>query len=117
MSSDQSTLYVSNSEADKEQIIAIELDAVGNPGLSRVFFDGRDLSSDGPGSTDGMTVHPSDYVFVSIPNGLGILSPTGELLGKIPLGQVTNMALDATSSYLYITTPHRLLRLGIGDIR
>jgi len=117
LSSDQSTLYVSNSEAGKEQIIAIELDAEGNPGLSRVFFDGRELISDGPGSTDGMTVHPSDYLFVSIPNGLGVLSPTGELLGKIPLGQVTNMALDVTSSHLYITTPHRLLRLGIGDIR
>lgn len=117
LSSDQSTLYVSNSEAGKEQIIAIELDAGGNPGLSRVFFDGRELISDGPGSTDGMTVHPSDYLFVSIPNGLGVLSPTGELLGKIPLGQVTNMALDASSSHLYITTPHRLLRLAIGDIR
>lgn len=117
LSSDQSTLYVSNSEPGKEHIIAIQLDAEGNPGLSRVFFDGRELISDGPGSTDGMTVHPTDYVFVSIPNGLGVLSPTGDLLGKIPLGQVTNMALDATSSHLYITTPHRLLRLEIDAIR
>jgi len=117
LSSDQSTLYVSNSEAGKEQIIAIQLDAEGNPGLSRVFFDRRDLISDGPGSTDGMTVHPSDYLFVSIPNGLGVLSPMGELLGEIPLGQVTNMALDANSSHLYITTPHRLLRIEIDDIR
>ena len=64
-----------------------------------------------------MTVHKSGYLFVSIPNGLAVLSPTGELLGKIPLGQVTNMALNATSSHLYITTPNRLLRLEIGDIR
>ena len=117
LSPDQSTLYVSNSEAGKEQIIAIELDERGNPGLSRQFFDGRELISDGPGSTDGMTVHKSGYLFVSIPNGLAVLSPTGELLGKIPLGQVTNMALNATSSHLYITTPNRLLRLEIGDIR
>ena len=116
LSSDQSTLYVSNSEAGNEHIIAIPLDAAGNPGPSRVFFDGRELISDGPGSTDGMTVHPTDYVFASIPNGLGVLSPTGELLGKIPLGQVTNLALDSTSSHLYITTPHRLLRLEINDI-
>ena len=116
LSSDQSTLYVSNSEPGEEHIIAIQLDAEGNTGLSRVFFDGRELISDGPGSTDGMTVHPTDYVFVSIPNGLGVLSPTGDLLAKIPLGQVTNMALDATSSHLYITTPHRLLRLEIDDI-
>lgn len=116
LSSDQSTLYVSNSEAGKEQIIAIQLDQDGNLGLSRVFFDRRDLMSDGPGSTDGMTVHPSDYLFVSVPNGVGVLSPTGELLGEISLGQVTNVTLDASSSYLYITTPHRLLRIPINDI-
>ena len=115
LSPDQSTLYVSNSETGKERIIAIELDAQGTPGESRVFFDGADLNSDGPGSTDGMTIHPSGYLFVSIPNGVGLLSPTGELLGEIPLGQVTNVALDATSSELYITTPQQLLRIEIAD--
>ena len=108
---------MSNSEVGNEKIIAVALDAEGNPGPSTVFFDGRDLSSDGPGSMDGMTVHPSDYLFVSIPNGLGILSPKGKLLGKIPLGQVTNVALDGTASQLFITTPQQLLRIKIGDIR
>lgn len=113
LSSDHSTLYVSNSEAGKAQIIAIELDNQGKPRNSRLFFDGAKLISDGPGSTDGMAVHPADYLFVSIPNGLGVLSPTGELLGKVSLGQVTNMALNHTHSYLYMTTPKRLLRLKI----
>ena len=45
---------------------------------------------------------------------LAILSPTGELLGRISLGQVTNMTLDSSSSYLYITTPNRLLRIEVG---
>ncbi len=112
-SSDYSTLYVSNSETDKAQIIAIELDAQGNPINSRLFFDGGHLIAEGPGSTDGMTVHPSDYLFVSIPNGLGVLSPTGKLLGKVVIRQVTNMALDDTATQLFITTPKRLLRLKI----
>jgi len=113
LSTDHSTLYVSNSEADKAHIIAIELDKQGKPGSSRLFFDGAKLISDGPGSTDGMAVHSSDYLFVSVPNGLAVLSPTGELLGKVALGQVTNMTFNTTYSYLYITSPEKLLRLKI----
>jgi gluconolactonase len=113
LSIDQARLYVSNSETDHPQIIAIDLDNQLGPTSSRLFFDARKLLPDGPGSTDGLTVHASDFVFVSIPNGLGILSPQGELLGKIALGQVTNMAFDDTFSHLYITAPNRLLRLNI----
>ena len=117
LSPDQSTLYVSNSEEDEPQILAIDLDSQGNSTSSRVLFDGRGLTSDGPGSTDGMTVHPNGCLFVSIPNGLGVLSAKGELLGKIALGQVTNMTLDGSHSYLYITSPKRLMRLGINPTR
>ncbi len=117
LSTNHSTLYVSNSEVGKAQIIAIELDKQGKPRNSRLFFEGTKLISDGPGSTDGMTVHPTDYLFVSIPNGLGVLSPNGELLGKVALGQITNMAFDITFSHLYITAPNRLLRLKINDVR
>ena len=117
LSSDQSTLYVSNSAKNKAQIMAIELDHQGNPERSRLFFDGKYLISDGPGSTDGMVVHPTDFLFVSIPNGLGILSPEGELLGKIALGQVTNMALNDTVSHLFITSPKRLMRLKINNVK
>ncbi len=113
LSPDQSTLYVSNSEVGKERIIAIPLNEEGGPGESRVFFDASDLGEDVKGSTDGMVVHPSGFVFASIPGGVGVLSPAGELLGKISLGQVTNVTLDASSSYLYITPPNQLLRIAI----
>jgi gluconolactonase len=117
LSRDHSTLYVSNSADNKAQIIAIELDQQGNLAQSRLFFDGKNLIPDGPGSTDGMVVHPADFLFVSIPNGLGVLSPKGELLGKIALGQVTNLALDDTSSQLFITSPNKLLRLKINRFK
>lgn len=115
LSNDLSTLYVSNSEDNIAQIIAIELDSQGNAKTARLFFDAGALVSDGPGSTDGLTVHPSDFLFVSIPNGLAILSPKGKLLGKMALGQVTNVTLDHTQSYLYITSPTRLLRLKLNE--
>lgn len=116
LSADQSTIYVSNSEAGKERIIAIQLDEERGRGQSRVFFDASDPGQSAAGSTDGMTVHPSDFLFVSIPGGVAVLSPAGELTGKIPLGQVTNMALDTSSSYLYITTPHQLLRIEVHSV-
>ena len=111
LSNDHTTLYVSNSAKNKAQIIAIELDHQGNLKNSRLFFDGKNLISDGPGSTDGMAVHPTGFLFISIPNGLGVLSPKGELLGKIALGQTTNMAFNHTLTHLFITTPKRLMRL------
>lgn len=117
LSNDHSTLYVSNSAKNKAQIIAIKLDHQGNLEKSRLFFDGKDLISDGPGSTDGMAVHPSDFLFVSIPNGLGVLSPKGELLGVIALGQTTNMALNNMHTHLYITSPKRLMRLKIKNVK
>jgi gluconolactonase len=116
LSTDQQTLFVSNSASDNPQIVAIDLDAEGNAKSSRLFFDAGSLVSDGPGSTDGMTMHPSDFLFISIPNGLGILSPQGELLGKIALGQITNMAFDDSFEYLYITAPQQLLRLKINSV-
>ncbi|MCX2982038.1 SMP-30/gluconolactonase/LRE family protein [Halieaceae bacterium IMCC14734] len=116
LSNDQSVLYVSDSAKNKAQIVAIELDHQGNFEKSRLFFDGKQLISEGSGSTDGMVVHPSDFLFVSIPNGVGVLSPEGALLGKIVLGQVTNMTLNDTFSQLYITSPKKLMRLKINSI-
>jgi len=113
LSADQQTLYVSNSDEATPQIVAIDLDADGDSIGSRLFFDARELVADGAGSTDGMAMYPGDILFTSIPNGLGILSPQGELLGTISLGQVTNLAFDAAFNYLYITTPNRLLRLKV----
>ena len=116
LSTDQQTLFVSNSASDNPQIVAIDLDAEGNAKSSRLFFDAGRLVSDGPGSTDGMTMYPGDFLFVSIPNGLGILSPLGELLGIIALGQITNMAFDDSFEYLYVTAPQQLLRLKIKSV-
>ncbi len=114
LSPDQSTLYVSNSQPGNERIIAIPLDEEGNPGQSSLFFDASDQGEDAKGSADGMTVHPSGFIFATIPGGVGVLSPEGEIVGKIPLGQLTNVTLDASSSYLYITAPNQLLRIEIG---
>lgn len=114
LSVDQSVLFVSNSETGKAQVFAIHLDAEGNATGKRIFFDARELEVEGPGSTDGLAMHRLGHLFVTIPNGFGILSPQGFLLGKVALGQVTNLAFDDAYQYLYLTTPKRLLRVRLG---
>jgi len=116
LSTDQKTLFVSNSVADRPQIVAVDIDSDGNASGSRLWFDASSLAAQGPGSTDGMTMHPSGFLFISIPNGLGILSPQGKLIGKIALGQITNMAFDDSFAYLYLTAPQRILRLKIKPV-
>ncbi len=115
LSMDQDRLYVSNSDKESPKIIVLNLDKELNLQGHRLLFDASKLVADGPGSTDGMAVHASDFVFTSIPNGVGILSPEGVLLGKIALGQVTNVTFDTTFAYLYITTPNQLLRLKLNE--
>jgi len=116
-SPDRSLLYVSNSEEGKEKILAISLDKSGQPTGSEVFFDAACLSANGPGSTDGMTAHSDGHLFVSLPNGFGILSPRGKLLGYVGLGQVTNLALNSAESYLYVTRPNQLLRVRLNWLK
>ena len=102
---------MSNSEPGQEKIIAVDLEATKVATSSRLLFDVADQADEGPGSTDGMTVHASGILFVSLPGGFGLLTPDGRLLGKVLLGQITNMAFDASFSYLYLTAPDRLLRV------
>ena len=115
LSADQSQLFVSNSEPVRAGVYVYAFDAQNGATDRRLFFDARDLESSGDGSTDGMALHRLGYLFVSLPGGFGILSPEGQLLGRILLGQVTNLAFDADFNYLYVTQPERLLRLPVSS--
>ena len=50
-----------------------------------------------------MKVHSSGNIFTSGPGGLLIISPSGDLLGKIDFGQITNCTFDDKEEYLYVT--------------
>jgi gluconolactonase len=117
LSSDRERLFISNSEPGEASVYVFDFDAATGAVKKRLFFDARALETTGEGSTDGMAMHPQDYLFVSLPGGFGVLSADGMLLGKIELGQVTNLAFDADYRYLYITGPDRLMRLAIDDPR
>jgi gluconolactonase len=113
LSLDSNTLYVSNSETGREKIISIDLKSKNLATRSTLLFDASHLGSSMPGSTDGMSLHRAGILFATLPGGFGLLTPKGELLGTISLGQVTNLAFDTEYANLYLTAPHKLLRIKI----
>ena len=115
LSADQRRLYVSNSEPGRAAIHVYALDAQNRVADRRLLFDAAALEAGAEGSTDGMAMHRSGYLFVSLPGGFGVLSPEGELLGRVLLGQVTNLAFGPDYRYLYVTQPDRLLRLPVSS--
>ena len=117
LSIDQRRLYVSNSEPGRAAIHVYALDAQKRTADGRLFFDAAALEAGAEGSTDGMAMHRSGSLFVSLPGGVGILAPEGELLGRVLLGQVTNLAFGPDYRYLYVTQPDRLLRLPVSSGR
>lgn len=111
LSPDERLLYVGNSGEGFAGIIALELDQQGRVRSRQPFFEARDQHGDGPGAIDGMAMHRGGFLFTSMANGIGILAADGTLLGKLALGQVTNLAFDDRYEFLYVTTPARLLRM------
>lgn len=101
LSPDEKTLYVNKMAFidGNKKIIKINLE---NMEMS-TLFDGANLPPEDEGDFDGMKVHSSGNIFTSGPGGLLIISPSGDLLGKIDFGQITNCAFDDKEEYLYAT--------------
>lgn len=109
LSLDERYLYVNNSDPKMPLMMRYE---VTNNWQEDVFFDGSKLAAKYDGNFDGMKVHSSGHIFTTGPNGILILSPTGELMGTINFGKaITNCAFDTTETYLYVTTFDRLARI------
>tara|TARA_B100000287_G_scaffold46821_1_gene41770 strand:- start:6189 stop:7211 length:1023 start_codon:yes stop_codon:yes gene_type:complete len=101
LSPDEKTLYVNKMAVidGSRKILKINLE---NMEIS-TLFDGANLPQEDEGNFDGMKVHSSGNIFTSGPGGLLIISPSGELLGKIDFGPITNCAFDDKEEYLYAT--------------
>ena len=101
LSPDEKTLYVNKMAVidGSRKILEINLE---NMEIG-TLFDGAQLPQEDEGNFDGMKVHSSGNIFTSGPGGLLIISPSGELLGKIDFGHITNCAFDDKEEYLYAT--------------
>lgn len=111
-SPDQQTLYVANSDGKDPVWRAFPVQPDGNLGAPAVFFDSSKDSRIPAGGGDGLKVDAQGNVFATGPGGVLILSPEGELLGRIVTGErIANVAWGNDGSVLYLTSDMYLCRI------
>jgi gluconolactonase len=111
-SEDEQTLYVANSDENLPVLMAFDVGENGSLQNSRVFCDMSAHVNKEKGLPDGMVVHSSGTLFATGPGGVWILSPDGDLLGKIKTGVATaNCTTGEGESMLYITAHMYLMRV------
>ena len=113
LSPDERTLYVSQSAPNAPIIRALDLALDGSVAAHRTFFDASSLMNPSdPHMVDGMAVSGSGHIFATGPGGVLVLTPNGQLLGRILTGRATaNCAFGEDGRTLFITAHDRLLRI------
>ncbi len=115
LSPDEATLYVANSDPERAVWMAYDVAGDGSVSGGRLLFDATTAVPDAPGLPDGLEVHPSGHLFATGPGGVLVLSPAGDLLGRIVTGSAAaNVAFDADYATLYVTADDRVLRVRLG---
>ncbi|WKK66254.1 SMP-30/gluconolactonase/LRE family protein [Lutimonas zeaxanthinifaciens] len=112
LSSDESILYVANSDPDNPIWNAYHLDSVGRVKSKELFFDASVLLSERKGLPDGLKVHPRGYLFATGPGGVLLFNKEGKHLGSLLTGQHTsNVAFNSDHTILFMTADSYVLRL------
>jgi gluconolactonase len=111
-SPDRSLLYVANSDFARALWMAYPVRADGTLGAGKVFLD---LTADAKPRgmvPDGMKVDAQGNVFAAGPGGVCVITPRGELLGRIDPGdKVSNCNWGDDGSTLYLTVNDKLCRI------
>ena len=111
-SPDQKTLYVANSDGRDPVWRAFPVKANGSLGEPRAFFDASKQTHIRRGGGDGMKVDIHGNVFATGPGGVLVISPQGNLLGRIVTGErIANVGFGNDGSVLYLTSDMYLCRI------
>ncbi len=123
------TLYVVDScptPGGNRKIWAFELDSAGRPGKGRLVFDfapgrgGDGMRLDIEGNlyvAAGVMTPRGPHETADVPPGIYVISPRGELKGRIPIGEdvITNLAFGGRDGRtLYVTAGKTLFRTRVG---
>ena len=77
-----------------------------------VLFEASDFMREYPGLPDGLAVHSSGVIFGSGPGGIYVITPDGELIGRIITGgRTSNCTFGPGEQHLYITADSNLCRV------
>lgn len=106
LSPDEKTLYVAQSDPEKAYILSYEIKEDGSLGKENLLYDATPMVKAGyKGLPDGLKTDKSGNIFTTGPGGILVLSPEGELLGRIEIDAATaNCAWGEDGSVLYLTS-------------
>lgn len=106
LSPDEKTLYVAQSDPEKAYILSYEIKEDGSLGKESLLYDATPMVKAGyKGLPDGLKTDKSGNIFTTGPGGILVLSPEGELLGRIEIDAATaNCAWGEDGSVLYLTS-------------
>ena len=111
-SPDEQVLYVSQSDSKNPIIKAFPVRSDGTLGNAKVLYDFTSSIGKFPGGPDGLKVDRRGNVFTTGPGGVHIITPEGNLLGRIHTGKRTsNCAWGDDGSVLYMTVDNYLCRI------
>lgn len=113
LSPDEKTLYVAQSDPSEAIWMAFPVQEDGSLGEGRVIHDATERVGKEPGLPDGLAVDNKGNLWASGPGGIYVLTPEGELLGRILTGQRTsNCAFGGPDgNELFITADSFLMRV------
>jgi gluconolactonase len=109
----EKTLLVANSDGQKPNWYAFDIDENGKASNGRIFYSARTEEKGLKGAPDGMKVDKNGNLFATGPGGIWIISKEGKLLGKIRIDDnpTSNCAFSADEKTLYITNDMYILRV------
>jgi len=111
-SPDEEVLYVSQSDSKNAIIKAFPVKSDGTLGSAEVLHDFAGLMGEYPGGPDGLKVDQHGNLFATGPGGVHIITPEGNLLGRIHTGKRTsNCAWGDDGSVLYMTVDDYVCRI------
>ena len=123
LSPDGSTLYVAISDRSWPRLVRYAKTAAGWQRDGDSWFEMKQMQADdAPGNPDGMAITTDGTLFATDPGGVSIITPQGELLGRIKTRRATgNCTFGEDGSVLFITAddiivrvPTKLKSLGFG---
>lgn len=111
LSPDEKTLYVAQSDPNKPIWMAYPLRDDKTLGEGRLLFSADPYMDEFPGLPDGLAVAADGTIFGSGPGGIYVISPEGQLLGRLITGGRTSNCAFGDDGYLYITADKNLCRV------
>jgi len=112
LTADSRTLFVSQSDSLRPVLMAYPVRSNGKLGVGRVFFDMQPLPHRPKEVPDGLKVDRAGNVWASGHGGVVVISPQGQHLGTIEVGEVvSNCAWGDDGSTLYFTAGSFVCRI------